>query len=494
MESLTTSGRAERAASAEQPRPHVVLLASPGAGHLIPMAELARRLVEHHGFQATLVTFTDLVSSPEALSGVPASVATTALPRVPLHDLPADTPMETVMFELVRRSLPHLRTLLRSAAHLVALVPDFFCSVALPLASELGVPAYVFFPTNLTTLTVMRRVVDLHDGVPLGEYRDLPDPLELPGGVSLCRTDLPQGFGSCNKPVYAQLLEEGRRYRHADGFLVNTFYEMEPATVEEFRQAAEGGAFPPVFPVGPFVRSGSDETGESSACVEWLDRQPNGSVVYVSFGSGGSLSVEQTAELAAGLEASGHRFLWIVRMPSMDGEEEHGRGKNNNPLAWLPEGFLERTRDKGLAVAAWAPQVRVLSHPATAAFVSHCGWNSALESVSCGVPIVAWPLYAEQRTNAVVLEESVGVALRVRPRQPDADGNAGVVVQRGEIADAVRELMEGAEKGRAVRRQAGDMQQAAARAWAPEGSSRRALQEVAATWNGGRRCAVGKEK
>uniref|UniRef100_A0ACD5ZFE1 Uncharacterized protein n=1 Tax=Avena sativa TaxID=4498 RepID=A0ACD5ZFE1_AVESA len=480
MESLTSTG-AERAASTEQPRPHVVLLASPGAGHLIPLAELARRLVEHHGFAATLVTFTDLISSPEVLSGIPASVSTAALPSVPLHDLPAATPIETVLFELVRRSLPHLRTLLRSAAHLAALVPDFFCSAALPLAAELGVPAYVFIPTNLTSLTVMRRTVDLHDGVPQGEHRDLPDPLELPGGVSLRRADLPHAFQSSHEPVYAYLLEEGRRYRHADGFLMNTFYEMEPAAVEEFRQATTEGAWPPVFPVGPFVRSGSDETGES-ACIDWLDRQPTGSVVYVSFGSGGSLSVKQTAELAAGLEASGHRFLWVVRMPSMDGEvEEDGGDKNNNPLAWLPEGFLERTRDKGLAVAAWAPQVRVLSHPATAAFVSHCGWNSTLESVSCGVPMIAWPLYAEQRLNAVLLEGSVGVALRVGTRARDADGD-GMVVTRGEIADVVRELMEGAEKGRAVRRQAGDIQQAAARAWAPEGSSRRALEKVAVTW------------
>uniref|UniRef100_A0ACD5Z012 Uncharacterized protein n=1 Tax=Avena sativa TaxID=4498 RepID=A0ACD5Z012_AVESA len=480
MESLTSTG-AERAASTEQPRPHVVLLASPGAGHLIPLAELARRLVEHHGFAATLVTFTDLISSPEALSGIPASVSTTALPSVPLHDLPAATPIETVLFELVRRSLPHLRTLLRSAAHLAALVPNFFCSAALPLAAELGVPAYIFIPTNLTSLAIMRRTVDLHDGVPHGEHRDLPEPLELPGGMSVRRADLPHAFRSSHEPVYAYLLEEGRRYRHADGFLMNTFYEMEPTVVEEFRQAAVGGAWPPVFPVGPFVRSGSDETGES-ACIEWLDRQPSGSVVYVSFGSGGSLSVKQTAELAAGMDASGHRFLWVVRMPSTDGgdeepEEEHGGDKNNNPLAWLPEGFLERTKDKGLAVAAWAPQVRVLSHPATAAFVSHCGWNSTLESVSCGVPMIAWPLYAEQRLNAVLLEGSVGVALRAR----DADGD-GVVVTRGEIADVVRELMEGAEKGRAVRRQAGDMQQAAARAWAPEGSSRRALEEVAVTW------------
>ncbi|EMS63886.1 UDP-glycosyltransferase 72B2 [Triticum urartu] len=81
-------------------------------------------------------------------------------------------------------------------------------------------------------------------------------------------------------------------------------------------------------------------------------------------------------------------------MPNLDGGKDgHDRDDDNpNPLAWLPEGFLERTKDKGLAVAAWAPQVRVLSHPATAVFVSHCGWNSALESVAAGVPMVAWPL------------------------------------------------------------------------------------------------------
>ncbi|KAF7003879.1 hypothetical protein CFC21_019155 [Triticum aestivum] len=485
MESLANAG----AACTERLAPHVVLLASPGAGHLIPLAELARRLVDHQGFAATLVTFTDL-SSSEALSGVPACVATAALPPVPLDDLPAGTSMSTVLLELIRRSLPSLRALLRSVgAPLAALVPDFFCSAALSLAAELGVPGYVFVPTNLTTIAVMRAAVELHEGVPPGEYRDLPDPLELPGGVSLRHADLPASFQSSGESVYAHLLEAGRCYRRADRFLVNTFYEMEPATVEEFKLATERGAFPPVFPVGPFVRPSiiSDEAAGAFACLDWLDLQPTGSVVYVSFGSGGSLTVEQTAELAAGLEVSGHRFLWVVRMPNLDGGKDgHDRDDDNpNPLAWLPEGFLERTKDKGLAVAAWAPQVRVLSHPATAVFVSHCGWNSTLESVSAGVPMVAWPLYAEQRINAVALVGSAGVALPLRPRE--ADG----VVARDEIAGAVKELMESAEKGRAVRRQAGDLQQAAARAWSPEGSSRRALEDVAATW---KKATLGKVK
>ncbi|XP_037429068.1 hydroquinone glucosyltransferase-like isoform X3 [Triticum dicoccoides] len=479
MESFMNAGSAPAPSAA---RPHVVLLASPGAGHLIPLAELARRLVEHHGFAATIVTFSGLSDSEALPSGIPTSVSTVALPAVKIDDLPADALRGSVLVELIHRSLPSLSTFLRSIGSttpLAALVPDFLCSAALPLAVELGVPCYVFIPSSLTMIYLMRRVVELHDDAAPGEYRDLPEPLEIPGGLSLRRADLPVPYRDCNGPAYAQLLRGGRRYRRADGFLTNTFYEMEPAMAEEFRQAAEQGAFPPAFPVGPFVRSNSDEETGASAILEWLDSQPTRSVVYVAFGSGGALSAEQTVELAAGLEASRQRFLWVVRMPSLDGRTcAFGARDDDDPLAWLPEGFLERTRGRGLAVPAWAPQVRVLSHPATAIFVSHCGWNSALESAASGVPMVAWPLYAEQRMNAALLEGTLGVALRPRARED------GGVVAREEVAAAVNELMEG-ESGRAVRRRAEDLQRAAARAWSPDGSSRRALEDVAAKWKAG---------
>jgi hydroquinone glucosyltransferase len=162
--------------------------------------------------------------------------------------------------------------------------------------------------------------VEINDGAADGEFCGLPDPLQIPGRVSLRREDLPDGFKDDSLPVYAQIIKAGRRYRNAAGFLVNTFYEMEPANVEDHKQAAEKGVFPPVYAVGPFVRSGSDEATGESECIDWLDLQPNGSVVYVSFGSSGALSVEQTAELAAGLEDCGHRFLWVVRMRSLDGD------------------------------------------------------------------------------------------------------------------------------------------------------------------------------
>ncbi|KAJ1278728.1 hypothetical protein BS78_04G100900 [Paspalum vaginatum] len=460
----------------------VVLFASPGAGHLIPVAELARRLTTDHGLAVTLVTLTgmsDPATDAAVLSSLPATVATSVLPAVSLDDLSPDIGFGALMFELVRRSLPHLRALMEGGGGAVAaLVCDFFGTAALPLAAELGAQGYVFFPNSFALISIMRHIVELHGDAAPGEYRDLPDPLPLPGGPVLRHADLPDGFRDRKELVYAYVIEEAWRYGRADGFLVNSFEELETAMAETFKRDAEDGAFPPVYPVGPFVRSSSGEESDESACLEWLDRQPEGSVVYVSFGTGGALSVEQTAELAAGLEMSGLRFLWVVRMPSLDGSPcALGTipGDNNDPLAWLPDGFLERTRGRGLAVAAWAPQVRVLAHPATAAFVSHCGWNSTLESVAAGVPMVAWPLYAEQKMNAAILTEVTGVALR--PAAARGDG----LVTREEIAAALLELMEG-EKGGAVRGRARALRQAAVRAWSLDGSSRRALGEVVGKW------------
>nr|CAB3449443.1 unnamed protein product [Digitaria exilis] len=479
------------------PHHQVLLFPSPGAGHLIPLVELARRLAVDHALAVTIVTLpgmSDPATDAAVLSSLPVAVVTASLPPVSLDDLSPDIGFGTLMFELIRRSLPHLRALIMATTTTAALVCDFFGTAALPLAAELGVQGYVFFPNSFAMISIMRHIVKLHgDGdvvdTPPGpgkEYHDLPDPLPFPGGLLLRHADLPDGFRDSTDPVYAYLVEEARRYGHADGFLVNSFEEMETAMAEEFKRDAKDGAFPPVYPVGPFVRSSSSgKESDESACLEWLDRQPEDSVVYVSFGTGGALSVEQTAELAAGLETSGHRFLWVVRMPSLDGNPcALGKvpGDEDDPLAWLPEGFLERTKGRGLAVAAWAPQVRVLGHPATAAFVSHCGWNSTLESVAAGVPMVAWPLYAEQKMNAAVLTEVTGVALR-----PAARGDGMVASE--EIAAAVREVMDW-EKGSAVRRRARELRDAAAWAWSPDGSSRRALGEVAGKW----KAALGNRK
>jgi len=146
--------------------------------------------------------------------------------------------------------------------------------------------------------------------------------------------------------------------------------------------------------------------------------------------------------------------------------------KGNDALAYLPDGFLERTHNLGLVVTQWAPQSDILRHPSTGGFLSHCGWNSSLESILSGVPIIAWPLYAEQKMNATMLAEEVGVA--VRPKVAPTKG----VVGREEIEMMVRKVMEGQE-GKAMRGRVRELKISGEKALTEGGSSFTAVSQLA---------------
>ena len=175
---------------------------------------------------------------------------------------------------------------------------------------------------------------------------------------------------------------------------------------------------------------------DASAIMSWLDDQPPSSVVFLCFGSRGSFGADQIKEIAYGLEHSGHRFLWSLRQPPP-------KGKMDFPIDYesieevLPEGFLHRTARIG-KVIGWAPQVAVLSHSAVGGFVSHCGWNSLLESVWYGVPIATWPIYAEQQINAFQMVKDLGLAIEIKI---DYNEDSDYVVSAHEIENGLRNLM-----------------------------------------------------
>ncbi|RLM70308.1 hypothetical protein C2845_PM17G04120 [Panicum miliaceum] len=215
-------------------------------------------------------------------------------------------------------------------------------------------------------------------------------------------------------------------------------------------------------------------------CLPWLDRQPRASVVFLCFGSLGRFSAEQTRELAAGLEASGQRFLWVVRaLPPGDSADDDLAKKFGKPPepdldALLPDGFLRRIRDRGLIVKSWAPQRDVLAHGSVGGFVTHCGWNSVLEAVTAGVPMLGLPLHAEQRMNLVLLEKELQMALPL-------EGYDRGMVAAEEVASKVRWLMD--SDGGAMLRE----RTLAARAQAREalrhgGESEAALAELVDLW------------
>ncbi|CAL5088802.1 unnamed protein product [Urochloa decumbens] len=466
--------------------PHVVVLTSPGVGHVAPVVELATRLAAHHGVTTTIVTYGSL-SSPAhspSLASLPAgTISTAALPAVAVDDLPSDAHIVTRIVTVVRRSLPHLRALLRSLlasspAGVTAFLADMLCPAALAVAEDLGVPRYVFYPSSLMSLCTLLYTPELARTTSC-ECRDLPGPVVLPGCLPLHGADLVEPVQERANPVYELLVQLGLDYLRCDGFIVNTFHALEHETLEAFKELSDRGVYAPAYAVGPLVRSSSDVAAGGHRCMTWLDAQPDGSVLYVCLGSGGTLSAVQTAELAAGLEASGQRFLWVARVPNdMDNCASYfgGEGDGDDTLGYLPEGFLERTKAVGLVVPEWAPQVEILGHRAVGGFVSHCGWNSALETMAAGVPVLAWPLFAEQRMNAVKLgSEGVGLALRVTAREEDG------VVPRDEVAMAARELMVG-EKGAVARRKARELQEEARKALVPGGPAHRALAAVVEMW------------
>lgn len=151
----------------------------------------------------------------------------------------------------------------------------------------------------------------------------------------------------------------------------------------------------PVFAVGPLHKitktpPSSNFLEEDATCITWLDKQAPKSVIYVSFGSLIALEKKVLIDMAWGLAKSNQRFVWVVRPGSVCGSEW---------TEFLPEGFVEETRERGLIVK-WVPQKKVLAHSAIGGFWSHCGWNSTLESISEGVPMICQPLNIDQMVNA----------------------------------------------------------------------------------------------
>lgn len=465
------------AAAVQQRRPRVAAILTPGIGHLIPLMELSKVLVARHGFSATIITLACSASATQAslLSSLPSDhFSHVSLPPVSLDDLPDDVRIETTMSEATVRSLPALRHALAALPDVVAFVADLFSTDTFSVASQLGLPYYLFFPTNLLALSLILRLPAI-DGAAIGNDHHLPDPLRLPGCVPIPRPDILHPIQDRSNDAYRWFVHHGRRYREAQGILVNSFDAIEPGAAVALREAEPGR--PPVYLVGPLTRKPAKASDEEADCLRWLDRQPPGSVMYVSFGSGGTLPKAQLAELALGLEMSGQRFLWVVRSPS-DGEENNEAfftvQSKADPFGFLPNGFVDRTREVGVLVPSWAPQAAVLRHPSTGGFLSHCGWNSTLESVVAGVAMVAWPLFAEQRQNAVMLAEGAGIALRAKA------GEGGLVL-REEVARVAREMIEG-EEGKAARRRVAELREQALNNLEVGGAAYEALDEVVKEW------------
>lgn len=401
----------------------VVLYPTSSVGHLSPTVELAKLFLSHD-FRVTIILVDPPSSSISSITSSNPSISFHYLTPLTAPSPPLSTHPLIHFFHVVRLNnhlLLDYLTQLSGTTCVSALILDFFCFPALDVAEELRIPSFFFFSSNASVLSASLRLPSLLSQLPT-PLKDLGDsPLHFPGLPPVPASHITIDFHDPNGETYEPFISMFRRMAEADGLIISTFEAMERRAVH----ALEAGRFPPIYCIGPLV---SPPKKEDHACLTWLDSQPKGSVVFVCFGSMGTFSEEQLKEIAGGLERSGQRFLWVVRNPK-------GEDKMKPSEALLPEGFIERNEGRGMVVKSWVPQVAVLRHEAIGGFVSHCGWNSTLEAVSSGVPMIAWPLFGEQWLNKVILVEAAKVAVEM-------EGYDKEMVRGEEVERKVRWLVE----------------------------------------------------
>ncbi|KAF2312216.1 hypothetical protein GH714_028569 [Hevea brasiliensis] len=334
-------------------------------------------------------------------------------------------------------SCPPSPSVISKSQSINAVIMDFFCAASLSVASELNIPGYFFCTSCAACLALFLYLPTIHDNT-TKSFKDLDTFLHAPDAPPVLSTDMPKPMLDRYDKAYEYLLEFTTCLPKSAGIIVNTFELLEARAVKAISDGScvPNSTTPFVYCIGPLIVTKNRNDGVPE-CLTWLDSQPSRSVVFLCFGSLGLFSKEQLREIAIGLERSGQR-------------------------------------ERGFVVKSWAPQVAILNHNSVGGFVTHCGWNSVLEAVCAGVPMVAWPLYAEQRFNRVLLVEEIKIAL---PMKESENGFVTAI----EVEKRVSELMD-SEAGNSVRERTIAMKKGARAAVSEGGSSRVALSTLVESW------------
>lgn len=341
---------------------------------------------------------------------------------------------------------------------------DMYMDCSAAAAAKFGIRSFMFFPCNaLMWLCGEARYWEERE--PLPEVANALSRLQAT--PEFVRTEIKK--------------QKEFTRRLADGILINTFAELEPKFVQHLESvdARGGGGYgKPFWAVGPVTDLPAKDKIRSPRDVEimeWLGRQTPGSVVYVSFGSESYISPAQVRELALGLEASGQPFLWVLRPPDSKLSEDSLSTAQEWKAGVLPDGYEQRLGARCFVECQWAPQAAILAHEATGTFITHCGWNSVLESVAAGVPMIAFPLQADQPVNAFLLVEEAKVAVEIKM----IDG----LRKREDVERAVRSVMAMDEAALQMKRRVKALSIAAAAAISKEGAARKNLDSFIQHWS-----------
>ncbi|XP_050364372.1 mogroside IE synthase-like [Argentina anserina] len=448
---------------------HCLVFTYPSQGHINPLLQFSK-LLDRKGVKVTLVTTRYIYKTMYRGSSC------TALDTISLETISdgydeegwktLGISVQAYLDSFRKAGSQTLAELLQklscSGCPVDCLVYDAFMPWPLDIAKKFGIPGAVFFTQSCAVDNIYNHVNKGLLKLPLTDSE-----ISLPGMPPLEPSDLPSflsDYGSY--PAFFELvIGQFCNVDKADWVLCNTFYELEEQVVDWMAK------FWPVKTIGPTIpskyldnRLEDDKDygvnlfkSDSDACMKWLNQHPKNSVAYISFGSAARLGQEQMEELALGLKMSKGKFLWVVR---------------ESEAAKVPENFIEETTEKGLVVS-WCSQLEVLAHEAVGCFITHCGWNSTLESLSLGVPLVGIPQWTDQSTNAKYIRDVWKIGIKA---QPDEEG----IVRRAEVEHCISEIMEG-HRGKELRKNAMKWKDLAQKAVDEGGSSDKNIDEFIET-------------
>ncbi|KAL2933425.1 UDP-glycosyltransferase 73D1 [Bienertia sinuspersici] len=467
---------------------HFILIPLLAQGHMIPMIDIACLLAEQ-GMVVSLVT-TPLNASRNsatihraAESGlqirvmqIPFGCQKAGLPEgcenldiIPSCDLiknfyKAMHDMQTPLEENLQRLRPPPS----------CIISDKCLSWTSKTAEKFKIPRIVFHGMSCFSLLASHNIKLQNTHLSVSSSSQ---PFLVPGmpyHIQITKEQLPGSFVAL--PDLEDIRDQMREAESkAFGVIANSFSDLEHQCIEYYKKAINKR----VWCIGPvslcnkemkdkFVR-GNKASISDDKCLEWLNNIKPKSVIYVCLGSQCRLVPSQLIELGLGLEASKHPFIWAIKTGEKWTELEN----------WLVESkFEDRVKGRGLLIKGWAPQTLILSHPSIRGFLTHCGWNSTIESISCGIPMITWPQFAEQFLNEKLVVEILEIGVRVGVDIPVRFGDeekAGILVSRHDVASAVNTLMDEGEEGEKRRKQVKQLEEMAKKAVTARGSSKNDL-------------------
>ncbi|CAN8321386.1 unnamed protein product [Cochlearia groenlandica] len=410
-----------------QTKPHILVFPYPAQGHLLPLLDLTHQLCLNGDITISIIiTPKNLPYLSPLLSAHPSTVSAITFP-FPHH--PSLPPGVENVKDIGGSANPLIMTSLRNLQEPIknwlsshdnppkAIISDFFLGWTI----DLGLPRFAFFSSGAFLASILNFLPNnLHVFDDLSEDVCIYD---IPHSPVFKTEHLPSLVPQSPTLQDLECVKDSSMSFSSYGCVFNSCECLEKEYIEYAKQIAGHNR---VFSVGSLSSIGlSKGNYESKALMSWLDGCQEGSVLYICFGSQKVLTKDQCTALALGLEKSMVRFVWVAKKDL------------------IPNGFEDQVAGRGMVVRGWAPQVDVLSHVAVGGFLSHCGWNSALEAMASGTMILAWPMEADQFVDARLLVEHMGVAVSVcdgGETVPDPDMLCRVINETmGELGCEVRD-------------------------------------------------------